>query len=179
MFEELYPEKPYEKSERKVILRRMPSRKNQENSSPQVFIHIDENEKWAFIKVRKATNISKNEKLEILKNIKNLINQFIDDKYKKIFIDFSIHLEVNEKEIEYLINYNYNNLNDPMPENNLFHIPIYTYEYEDYKFINEKCIKIDKELEITYSCNFIDDEGNQVCHIYDINGTTEITDCQE
>jgi len=179
MSDDMFPEKPYEKSKRKVILRRIPLRKNQENSSPQVFIHIDENEKWAFIKVRNETKISENEKLEILKIIKNLINQFIDNKYNKIFIDFIMHLEANEKEIEYLINYNYNNLNDPMPENNLFHVPIYDYEYEDYKFINEKCIKIDKILGITYSCNFINDEGNQVCHIYDINGTTEITDCQE
>ena len=161
MSDNMSPEKPYKKS----------------NSSPQVFIHIDENEKWVYIKISKANKISKNEKLEILKNIKNLINQFIDDKYNKIFIDFSKYLEMNKNEIDYLIHYNYNNLNDQIPENMLFHDFVDTYEYEEYKFLKEKCIKIDKKLEISFECGIINDEGNRVCDIYEINGTTEINDC--
>jgi len=179
--ESIFPEKPYEKSKWKIILRRMPSRKNQENSNSQVFIHTDENEKSAYIIVRKANNISKNEKLEILKYLKNLINEFIEDKYNKIYIDLSRYLELSKQEMEYLINYNYNNLNDQMPENKLFienaDAHIYYFGYFRYKFINKKCFRIDKNLDLNYDCDFIDNEGNQVCKLYDIYGTTDIINC--
>jgi hypothetical protein len=162
-------------------MRKMVPEKESENSSTQVLIHIDENEKSAYIIVRKANKISKNEKLEILKYLKNFIDQFIEDKYNKIYIDLSRYLELSKQEMEYLINYYYNNLNDPMPENKIFiddvDSHIYAFGYFSYKFINEKCHKIDKNLDLNYDCKFIDYKGNQVCALYDIYGTTNIFNC--
>jgi len=142
-----------------------------------VFSHINENEKWAYVKIR-ATNINdENEKLEILKNLKDLIKQFVDDKYNEIDIDFSDYLELNEREIEYLINYRYNNLNEPINDP-FFYSSIDTYVYEYCKHINEKDIKIEKRLEIRFECGFDDDKGNPTCRFFEINGSTESKDCE-
>jgi hypothetical protein len=150
---------------------------NQEKGKAVVFSHINENEKWACVKIYRATYINENEKLEILKNLKDLINQFVDDKYNEICIWFFDYLEINKKEIEYLIYYSYNNLNEPLSDP-FFKEFIDTYVYEDYKHINGKCVKVEKRLEIRFECGFYDDKGNPTCRFFEINGTTELKNCE-
>jgi len=142
----------------------------------KVFSQINENEKWACVKIR-ATQINENEKLEILKNLKDLINQFVDDKYNEICIKFFGYLELNEKEIEYLIHYSYNDLNKPLNDT-LFYDFVDTYVYENYKDINGKCVIVEKTLEIRFDCGFDDDKGNPTCRFFEIDGTTESKDCE-
>jgi hypothetical protein len=138
-----------------------------------VFSHINENEKWACVKVYRATHAVGSKKMEILKSLKDLINQFIDDKYNEICIKFYNYLELNKKEIEFLIHYSYNDLNKPLNDT-LFYDFIDTYSYDIDKEINGKLIEIEKRLEIKFECGFDDDKGNQICRFFEITGTSEL-----
>jgi uncharacterized protein YlaN (UPF0358 family) len=158
-------------------VRKCRCKKKKKREGRRFFSYINENEKWACIKIYRATHINENEKLEILKNLKDLINQFVDDKYNEICIKFFDYLEINKKEIEYLIHYSYNNLNDSL-NNPLFNEFVDTYVYGDYKDINGKCVEVEKRLEIRFDCGFIDNNGISVCRFFEINGTTELKDCK-
>jgi len=137
----------------------------------RILSRINENEKWAYLKVYGATDASEEEKLEILRSIKELINEFINGKYDEIEIEFSGYLDANRKEMEYLLNRFYNDLNEPMPSDPFFTELVDVYVYEDYKHIGDKCIAVEKRLEL-------DDEGGHDSYaIIRINGRTEQRNC--
>jgi hypothetical protein len=146
-----------------------------ENIGPAfIYIRSNEKEKWAYAEVWRAEYlVSEEERAELLKKLKDLINKFIECKYDSIYIIIPRFLTVDEKAMEYLINYKYNNLNDPLPAERLFAPNVGVYAYRKRKEKDGKCVVVEKRLEV----GFIYEDPSYIL-LQEFKGSVQVKDCK-
>jgi len=147
-----------------------------ENIGPAfIYARVNEKEKWAYAEVRRAEYlVAEEERAELLKKLKDLINKFIECKYDSIYVTMvSTFLTVDEKDMEYLINYKYNNLNDPLPAERLFAPNVGVYAYRKRKEADGKCVMIEKRLEPS----FIYEDPSYIL-LEEIKGSVQVKECK-
>jgi len=146
-----------------------------ENIGPAfIYARINEKEKWAYAEVWRAEYLAtEEERAELLKKLKDLINKFIECKYDSIYVTFLPFLTVDEKGMEYLINYKYNNLNDPLPAERLFAPNVGVYAYRKRKEADGKCVMIEKRLEPGFSY-----EDPWYILLQEIKGSIQVKECK-
>jgi hypothetical protein len=140
-----------------------------------IYARINEKEKWAYAEVWRTEYLAtEEEKVELLKKLKDLINKFIECKYDSIYVAMvSTFLTVDEKDMEYLINYKYKNLNDPLPAERLFAPNVGVYAYRKRKEADGKCVMIEKRLEPS----FIYEDPSYIL-LEEIKGSVQVKECK-
>jgi hypothetical protein len=146
-----------------------------ENIGPAfIYARINEKEKWAYAEVWRAEYlVTEEERAELLKKLKDLTNKFIECKYDSIYVIIPTFLAVDEKGMEYLINYKYNNLNDPLPAERLFAPNVGVYAYRKRKEADGKCVMIEKRLEP----GFIYEDPSYIL-LQEIKGSVQVKECK-